>query len=283
MVKEAGNNNFFETDFVQFNSRTCSLVIEFSEDSFSFSILNQSTNTVLYTSVSDIFIDVNFSSEQQFQTIFNTEKVFGYSFGKVIVLIDNLYSTLVPSVLFDANQKESYLSFNFNMPKTEWIFLNNPFFQLEYQLVYALPKALYNILKTHFSEVNFTSSAAILLSFLHQKNVAQHYFHLHLGLKQMQCIYFENKQLQFHNLFSFDNTEEIIYNVLNVYKQLGLSNDRTILHVSGVLSEDSEKYALLYNYIKYIQFVDKPLKLNYTEKIKQIPAHYFLTHYAALV
>ena len=89
--KEAGNN-YINTDFLKVNSRDCTLLIEFAEEGFSYSILNNFSNELLYSSESKSFIDFFQSEELQLLDIFNQEEVFKFSFNKVIVLINNFYN-----------------------------------------------------------------------------------------------------------------------------------------------------------------------------------------------
>ena len=112
MEKEAGNN-YLNAEFLQVNSRDCTLLIEFSEEGFSYSILNNLSNEVLFSSSSKTFIDFFQNSKNQLQEIFKQEEVFKFSFNKVIVLLNNFYNTLVPSPFFDENKMKTLL----NLPK----------------------------------------------------------------------------------------------------------------------------------------------------------------------
>ena len=282
VVKEAGNN-FFTNDFAKINSRACTLLLNFTEESFSYTILQNDINTVVYSAVSDAVIDLFQFTETQLSEIFNTEPVFKYTFGKIIVLIDTIYSSIVPNPFFDENKLAEILSFNLNLPKTDLHFQYDSFNRLDYKNVFVNSFSLEKALAKNFIETSVVSSETVLLDFIEKRNVSSEYFHLHLGFKKMHCCYFKNKELVFNNIFSIQTEEDILYNVLNIYKQLGLNNEVCVLNVSGVISLESNKFELLYKYIKHIQFAQRPIKLNFAERLAQMPEHYFLHHYAALL
>ncbi len=53
--KEAGNN-YIEDQFIHENSRECTLLLEFNEKGFSYSVLKNTSNQILFTSISNVFI-----------------------------------------------------------------------------------------------------------------------------------------------------------------------------------------------------------------------------------
>lgn len=282
VVKEVGNS-FFKNEFAKINSRGCTLLLNFTEEGFSYSILQNDINTVIYSAVSDAVIDLFQFSEEQLSEIFNTEEVFKYTFGSIVVLLDTIYSTLVPNLFFDQTKLSEVLAFNFNLPNTDLHFHYDSFSSLDYKNVYVNSIALEKALAKNFVDTKLISSETVLLDFIEKRNVSNEYFHLHLGLKKMHCCYFKNKELIFNNTFSVQAEEDILYNVLNIYRQLGLNNEITVLNLSGIISEESNKFELLYKYIKHVQFAQRPIKLNFAEKLAQMPEHYFLHHYAALL
>lgn len=282
VVEEVGNS-FFDNEFAKINSRTCTLLLNFNEEGFSYSILKNESNEILFSAVSNAVLDIYHFNEAQLSEIFQTETVFKYTYGKIIVLIDTIFSTLVPLEFFDQASLRKYLDFNLKLPSTDLRFHFDSFSNLPYKNIYVNALALEQSLAKNFVETHVKASESVLLEFLDKKNVSNEYFHLHLSLKKMHCCFFKNKEIVFNNIFSFETDEDILYNVLNTYKQLGLNNEMTNLNVSGIISEDSSKYDLLYKYIKYITFAKRPLKLNFSESLAQMPEHYFLHHYAALL
>lgn len=283
VVKEVGNSSFFKDEFVRLNSRDCKLLLEFSEEHFSYSILQISTNEVLYTAVSNVVLNWFQATESQLTDIFNKEEVFNFKFGEVVILTDTIYSTLVPTVFFDQNKINTYLNTNMYLSKVALKYLSFELADLEYQYLYILPETLYSFLEKNFLSISFRATESELLNFLNRKNVAIQYVNVHITYTKLHFCYFEDKKLKFSNTFSYQSNEDLLYNILNIYKQLGLNTEKVILNLSGIIIKQSEIYELLYKYIKFINFQKRPLKLNYSKSLKEMPEHYFMHHYAALL
>lgn len=283
VVKEAGSNHFFDTDFASINSRACTLLLHFSEDGFSYSILENNANQVLYTAVSDAAIDLFAVSETQLLEIFHTKKVFKYTYAKVIVLLDTAFSTLVPNSFFVNDKQKEILAFNVNLPSSDLVFHTDNFSSLDYKNIYVNATSLENVLDKNFVDYEIKAAETVLLDFLDNSNEQHEYFHVHIAMKKIHCCYFKEKKLQFNNIFNYNSSEDLLYNILNTYKHLGLNTELSVLNLSGIVSEQTDLYNLLYKYIKHIKFAQKPLKLNFSARLNEMPAHYFLHHYAAFL
>jgi len=281
--KEVGNNIIVQTIFENENSRECTLLIEFYNKGYTFSIFKNNTNTVLFTGVSDTFLDFFNANENQLVSIFEKEKVFNYSYSKVVVLIDTFYNTLVPTVFFDQSKKKEFLSFNTKLPSENLVFLDDLIQNVSYHNIYVSTISFSKVLKNTFVNSDIVCTSSLLINNAKKVTNSGAFFQVHLGLDTLECIYFNNGLLEFNNSFNYNNAEDVIYNVLNVFKQLNLNTEETVLFLSGNISNDDEKFELLYMYIKNIEFMKRPIKLNYVDKVKQIPEHYFVQHYIALL
>lgn len=282
MEKEAGNN-YLNAEFLQVNSRECTLLIEFSEEGFSYSILNNLSNEVLFSSSSKTFIDFFQNSKNQLQEIFKQEEVFKFSFNKVIVLLNNFYNTLVPTPFFDENKMKEILSFNVSLPQTDLVFLSDKISNIDYYNVYISNLNFSKVIANTFVDVRKKSTIAVLLDYAYNFAPKGKFMQVHLSKNKIHCIYFSEGKLEYCNSFKIDNSEDVIYNVLNVYSQLGLNTEKMPLHLSGNISKNDENYELLYMYIKEIEFLKRPLKLNYADRVKEIPSHKFAHHFVALL
>lgn len=283
MEKVVGNNNYLDTEFIHVNSRDCTLLIEFNENEFSFSIILNNKNEVLYSSESKIHIDFFNSTEKNLSEIIKNNSIFKFSYEKVIVLIDNLYSTLVPFDFFDDTKKEEILSFNVSLPKIDLVFKEDKLKKLDYYNVFVNTLHLENILKTYFVNFEMFSTKSILLDYA--KNIVPkgEFLQMHISKNILHIIYFKNSELKFSNAFKYSNNEDVAFNILNVINSLGLNNERIILHLSGKIKKEDSLFDLLYMYVKNIEFMKKPLKLNYSERVQNNPEHFFLQHYITLL
>lgn len=283
MEKQTGNKKFLEKEFVHINSRECTLLLEFNESGYSYSILHDNTNELLFSDTSNTFLDFFNSTENQIREIFKNDILFKYSFKTVLILINNFYSTLVPIEFYEKGKDKELLSFNAELPKTNLKFLSDKIPNIAYYNIYINTKVLNKVLKEFFVNFYIKSSKSIILDYMWKITKTGEILHLHITKSFIFCSYFLKGKLEFSNSYKYSNEEEIVFNVLNIYNQLGLNNERTVLYLSGFISKKDKKYDLLYTYIRNIEFLKRPLKINYNHRVKIIPEHYFLQHFIALL
>lgn len=283
MEKVAGNNNYLNSEFINVNSRECTLLLEFNERGYSYSILNNISNELLYSGVSNTFMDFFNISENQIKEIFKNDDIFKYSFEAVLVLLDNFYTTLVPISFYDKSKNKEIISFNTKLPTSDLLYLSDKIPNIDYYNIYVNTTTLDKVLKEIFAKYYTQATKSIILDYASKISQTSEFLQLHITTNYIFCIYFNDGKLVFSNTYRYENEEDIIFNVLNIYNQLGLNNERTILHLSGNVSKNDDKYNLFYTYIKNVEFIRRPLKINYSNKVKLIKEHYFLHHYAALL
>jgi hypothetical protein len=85
----------------------------------------------------------------------------------------------------------------------------------------------------------------------------------------------KNGQLQIIQNFEFSIPEDAIYHLLNVCQSFEVDAPQTTLTISGMVDANSNLYNELYKYFLKIDFTTLPESFNYTEEIKNSPAHYF--------
>ncbi len=283
MGKVVGNSAYIENEFVHVNSRECTLVVEFNEEGFSFSILHINSNEVLYSGVSSSFLDFFNSDEKQIKEIFKQENIFKYAFNNVIILIDNFYTTVVPFGFYDENKLKEFLAFNTKLPNAKIELLSDKIPSIDYFNIYVNSSNLKKVLDSHFTEIELISTKSVILYYAKKVAFKEEFLQVHIGLKSIYCVFMNEEKLIYSNSFKFDNPEDIIFNVLNIYNQLGLNNERTTITLSGNISKNDKTYELLYMYIKNIHFVSKPKKLNYSHRVKFLASQYYMHHYVAFL
>ena len=283
MEKVAGNNHYLNSEFVHVNSRECTLLLEFNESGYSYSILQNKTNELLYSGVSSTFLDFFNITEKQLIEIFKNDILFNYAFENVFVLIHNFYSTLVPVAFYNKDKNKELISFNSELPSKELVYLSDKVPKIDYFNIYVSTINLNKILKDIFINFHIKSTKSILLDYASKVTQKGEFLQLHISNNFIFCVYFNKGKLEFSNSFRYNNEEDIIFNVLNIYNQLGLNNERTVLHISGNITKKDKKYDLFYTYIRNIEFLRKPIKINYSQRVKLIPDQYFVHHYVALL
>jgi Protein of unknown function (DUF3822) len=71
-------------------------------------------------------------------------------------------------------------------------------------------------------------------------------------------------QLLFCNSYQVNSGADIAYFVLLVMKELGMNPETDVVSLYGQLTVDSEEYATLYKYIRYIYFGERPAFISFS-------------------
>ena len=93
--------------------------------------------------------------------------------------------------------------------------------------------------------------------------------HVHVFKDSFTCIVSNNSKLQLCNTYSYKTPEDFIYYILFCYEQLGLKPETDTVTLSGAITKDDSLYALLFTYIRYINFEPN----NKGVDIKDTPKH----------
>ena len=282
-IKEIGNkpDKLIFTNPSQ--SRESTLIVEWGKRSLSFSVFHEQDNRVLHTDILEFEKELIDFTKQDFNRFFKAHSIFGYSFEKTLCLVDTKYATLVPNDLFTTGENEEFLRFVHDLPSGNFTFPNEAILSTDYQLIYALPKLLQESLSKHFINVNYSISQVSLLNYFSKFTQLDEFFGVHFNGDELFVFCYKESHLQFYNSFPYISSEDIVYNVLNVLNELGLSNERCVVYNTGMMPEDSAHIKLLNQYVKFLKPLERSNKLNYSTSVAAKPSHYFIHHYASIL
>ena len=80
---------------------------------------------------------------------------------------------------------------------------------------------------------------------------------------------------RFSNKFTFETKEDILYFILFTFEQLKINTETVQTKLYGEIIKGDEKYQLLYEYIRNIEFGLRPSHLNFSSKFNLIREHQF--------
>lgn len=257
--------------------------MEWGKQSLSFSVFHEQDNRVLHTEIVGLEKELYDFNMQDFEKIFREQAVFAFSFEKITCLLDTSFFTLVPQEYFDESKNEKYLKFVHDLPSGNFLHVNEIAVSTDYQLVYAFPKILKEAVAKHFVNTHFSISQLSLLNYFAKFSQLDEFCILHFNESEILIFYYKGGELKFFNSFAFINAEDVVYHTLHVLNTLGLNNEKCVVHYSGMLGEESSNLALLKQYVKYLKPLERTNKLNYSPLVEQMPAHYFIQHYASIL
>ena len=93
----------------------------------------------------------------------------------------------------------------------------------------------------------------------------------------VELLVVENNKIQLFNVFEYHSKEDFLYYILFVFEQLKLDTETTPIELSGNIELEDELYNLLYNYVRYVNFINKEYPFSIADSIdKNNLYQYFL-------
>lgn len=272
-------HNIFEEDFNKQLAHTYNLSVLVGADRLSYLIASHQQLLALRTyKFSQAALAQN--GKSPIQQLLVEDSVLREKFRTVkIGLISNKF-TLVPNSLFKEDSAEVYLNNSVKVPKDyEVSFDLIP--ALQAANVYAYDYSSLEHLLAYFPQAKcFHTSTGLLNNFLSNFASDTKDVFINVYAYQLSITILDKGQLLLHNIFDFKSSEDCLYYILLVYKQLGLNPKKHALYIAGELMKDSEIYNLLYKYIRNIHFINAPNFYTLGNKIKQLPSNFFFDLYS---
>ena len=205
-------------------------------------------------------------------------KLLNNSFKSVSCSLENNKFTLIPSVLFDEENKESLLGFNHEVTADEEILVNT-LHNLEAKILFTVSKSLTAEIRKQFPNANFIHSSTSFIEGLlvQHKNYSEKKVFANFYANYFEIVILDGKELLFSNAFTYKTSEEIAYYILFVYEQLNLNPETIELVLSGEIEKTAKEHSLLYTYIRNVKFASRPDGFKYSYKFEEIPNHKFFS------
>lgn len=197
-----------------------------------------------------------------------------HSYKRVNVLLVSKRFTLIPFELFEDEQIEAIFYHNFSRLENELI-LYTVLRKANVAVAFSIDKSVYQELINLFPRVNFYSQASSLIEYFVEKSRLgnSNKMYAYLRQKSMDIYCFERGKLLFSNSFKCENTEDRVYYLLYLWKQLSFSQERDELHLVGELDNKDILIAELRKYLNRVFIVNPKSEFNNSEltRIEDIP------------
>jgi hypothetical protein len=263
--------NLTDESFDNKKSNTYHLSILIDNNSFSFCVLDTNTNKYLVLKETPYIKNV--------EDIITPFKECGIaSFRSVTCAITHNKFTLVPSALFDEENKKSFIEFSHPISNEEEVF-SNTLHSHDAKNIFTVSKDLVSAIKKYFTNAYFIHSSTSFIEGLlvqNKNNPAKKVF-ADFHSSCFEIVVLENGKLLLSNAFTYKAPEDIAYYILFVYEQLHLNPEETELVLSGKIEKTAKEHLLLYTYIRNVRFASLPNEFKYSYKFDDIPMHKFFS------
>jgi hypothetical protein len=250
-------------------SRTYDLSILVGRDRFSFCFNRHDDNCLVgIESYSFNISDPNLTFQNDVQEwcrelslLLETQEALKKSFHKVQIAVECHKSTLIPQEIFNIENQHELLSFNHPIEESE-VCCNELLPHMESVLIYALPSCILAALQASFPEAEISNASGQMIENLFKTSQIQTgdgMLYANVGGTWVEIICIENNKLRYINSFNYRTREDLAYYIIFVMEQLGLNPDTITLVLMGNIERESERFELLYRYIRNIRLIDKSL------------------------
>ncbi|MBQ8674010.1 MAG: DUF3822 family protein [Bacteroides sp.] len=237
-------------------SEQYTLSIRLSADGFSFSVFNPLNGGG--TTVHDYTVDESLSLTANLKQAINEIEWLAAPYRRVNVLIADKRVTYLPLEHFEDEQAEQL--FHYNHPKRDNELVQyNILHKNNVVVLFGMDKSAHTLLKEHFPQANFYAQATPLIEYLAIKSRLGNNRKMYACIsKESIGIYsFERGQLLLANTYACTNTDDRLYYLLYIWKQLGFEQERDELHLTGHLADKEQLLAELRKFIRQV-FVMNP-------------------------
>ena len=205
-------------------------------------------------------------------------------FSRINFLIDNSYSTFIPSQYYDIKLKSDYLRIQ-NIPHNTQIEVDTisiyDFFN-----IYPIENNITEVISNFCENVNIRHASSVLICSLIKNfssrnpeirafvNVRNNYFELTV---------INNCNLILHNYFHYNTKEDFLYFILFTFEQLKIDNETIPMYFLGMIEEDSPIVKLSSKYIRNIRFFNRDNNFHYIKELYSIQYGHYYTLYNSVL
>jgi len=263
-------NDFFER---------CHLAVYLNSHGFAFAILDDDLNKYIRFDSYRNDTEIPFAFlENDFEEALQDTAYANQSFKSVKVLVENPYSTLVPSGQFDSKRFKEYLTFT-RLPQefAKHIIGYNAIPVIEAHSIFLYPSAITPILKKHFRSYTIYHQSCVMISAImalkNSKIGKQVYVNLrsHSG----DILFLDDGRLRFFNSFSFEKHTDFVFFMLESLQRLNLDPEFIRVILMGNIESKDEMYQELYKFIKNLGFISRNSQFQYSPVMDSLPSHLY--------
>lgn len=242
----------------------CNLLVKIGMDSFSYVIINKSTDQVvaLYDEQECSHNLLNLSERLEKDSYLNLP----YQITKIAIYTEDEVS--VPDDIFEDNTIELHSKL---LKKNTIV---NPFKQRKFGFVtiFGISKHLQEVLTTQLINVKMYPHSAGLLALA--ENAKDSQLFLDFSANSFTALFIKDEKLIFQKCYDTENVEELNYFILLLIDLLTINQAETIVRLSGIIHLDDSKYQCLEKYFNTIEFVKLDTALD-LHLLKELPTHYY--------
>ena len=251
------------------------LCIQVSTDGLSYCILDSIRNKFIlirsYGAEDNKFFNVDKISE-----LIRNDDFLSRRYKKINCVMPASKFTLVPAPLYDPGKKSEYFSFNHNLEEDHVVMVDKASAPDAF-LIFSVSKPICDLINSVFQGIHVHHHIKLLLDHTSstRKSMNGKYIHVHVERDFFNLIAFNNDELKFCNSFAYRNISDILYYVLNAFKNLDIKQEETI-HFSGMTEKYDDLSSGFSIYIRNVKFAEPSGNFTFSYVFNDMELHRFI-------
>jgi hypothetical protein len=196
--------------------------------------------------------------------------------GEIFLVYNFPESNLVPEKFFSADMTRPVTDLIYgNLSQDLVLDEKVPWF--EFHNVYRVPARVHFLMQEKFPEARYWHFYSLQLKCFKMFTVKEDpaFMKAFFYPDKMVVMICKSGQLQLIQHFSYQDSKDVVYHLLNCARQLNLGRDELILEISGMIEKKSALYDDLELYFLNIRFDGMEDSIKLTDELMQYPNHFF--------
>jgi hypothetical protein len=251
------------------------LSIQVSLDGFSFSVVHPDENRLLVLENFPVTISSPNFLARRFTEWYESHELIQKKYAKTLILLLTDKFSLIPGEWYHYENQTEIFSLVFGK-ESSFPVKDNYIPAINGNLLFPVPDSFSKVIGKIFPGHSLLHPVTLLIQKLQNRaEKGSHTLSLLFGKKSFCLLLYSRGKLQAANSFDFFHTNDVIYYVLSLLKQQGISVKETELLLTGEILPDGELYSGLSNYFSNTSFLSP--EINFDTNTFTEPLHRFFT------
>lgn len=278
---KAPNIELFDETLDINSTENYELSIQVSPDGFSFCLLDTIRNKFVLIRAFEPEENKYFNSDK-INELLSKDEFLTKRYKKVNVVMPSKKFTLIPAPLFDPAKKDEYFKFN-HIKEDGNMIVTNRVSDPDAYLVFSVPKPVNDLINSFYPGAHPYHHIKPLFDHIShsRKSANGNCLHIHVEREFFNLIIYNNNLLKFCNTFNYRNISDILYFVLNVFKNLDIKQEETI-YFSGLTEKYDDLSSNFSIYVRNIKFAEPSGNFTFSYVFNDMDLHRFLNLFSVV-
>lgn len=257
------------------------LSLQLSPDGFSFCLLDTIRNKFVLIRAFEPEENKYFSADKINDLLINDDFLTRH-YKKARVIMPSRKFTLVPAPLYDPGKKEEYFTFNHILDESNTVIVNK-LRDPDAYIIFDVSKNLNEIINSSYPGILPYHHVKPLLEHIShsRKSVNGNYIHIHVEREFFNLLIFNHNILKFCNTFTYRNINDILYYVMNAFKNLDIKQEETIFF-SGLTEKYDDLSSNFSIYVRNVKFAEPAGTFSFSYVFNDTDLHRYLNLFSAV-